>query len=234
MKEKDSAISFSNDIWYNLMSSLIYGSILGTIIYSFIDNIVGFILHRNSALFLRDIGVNRNIGFTYFLFFSFSVIWHYCTDFLYTMYSKGLYSKFNFICDLIINFFLALSFILITDSFTNFTHSTEYIKISIFVFWGSLIIIYFIFFLWDYSAYRYYKKQAPNNEKAAFYKSMIFPFETSAISVYSILLLGSFIFIDKKNWLSFAYLTISLLIFFLFSLWFWTKLKQLEQLSNNE
>ena len=208
---------------------MIYSAILGSIIYSFITNLVSFVIHRDTVNFLQDLGVGRNIGFTFFTIFSFLVIWHYCTDFLYTMYSESIYTVFNFICDVFINFFLALSFILLSESVTKTVNSPIYIKYSLGVFWGSLIIIYLIFFVWDYTAYK--GLRTINVTQATFYKSMVFPFEISGIIVYLGLLVGCFVFIDRNNWGRFLYLIVSLVAFFIYTLWFWLKLKELERLT---
>jgi hypothetical protein len=219
----------SNRIWHDLMSSLIYPAILGTIIYSFINNLVSFIIHNDSVIFLQDLGIGRNTGFILFTIFSFLVIWHYCIDFLYTVFSEGTYTGFNFLCDVCINFFLALSFILISDSFTKTTANITYIKYSLATFWGSLIIIYSIFFIWDYKAYKVFRNT--NVKKAAFYKSMMRPFELSAFFVYSILLGSCFITFGICNQLNILYLVISLIVFFTYTFWFWIKLKKLERIT---
>jgi len=217
-------------IWHSLMSNLIYPAILGSIIYSFVTSIFKFFASSKPSI-STTLGVNTNAVFICLSIYSFLVICHYCTDYLYTLHSpRKLYGKFNFLCDIIISGFLAASYTYLIDSLSPDQYNLKQLQNAMTFSWLSMTFIYLIFLAWDIVGYRSPKS---SHEYSKFYLSMIRPFEISGILIFAAMAL----LCRTLNFPGFSmtvFAISSIAIYFFYTSWFWRKLMHYVRISSGQ
>jgi GNAT superfamily N-acetyltransferase len=230
-------------IWYDLTIALIYPSVLGAIVFFFLDATVRVyllsLLEQGVSFFdfesvfkilpqfnfFHALGVSGTVGFIGFSLITIMVIVHHSTDYLYSKYSENEYTFKNFFWDSIISLLLAIAYIALSVEARG---SIQQVKSAFFIFWAALAITYGIFFWWDARAY--WELRDVDQARAKFYWGMVFWFEILAIPVFITLALLSF-FITEPNWFSNAYAIASIVIFAIFTMWFCQKTYKLELLT---
>jgi hypothetical protein len=208
---------------YHLNTSLIYPAILGSIVYSFLDNIAHFVLENDKTEYLTCLKINNFLGFLIFSALSLILIWHFCIDFLYSMYSEKHYRRLHFTCDIVIVAFLGFFYINMSNSVLK--NDLGYFRVALFLFWISMIVVYLIFLAWDYSN----ERKSENKNHKSFYRSMYRQFEPIAMIVYCILAILTILMINE-GFFSVLALSVQILSFFLITRKFQKKMLELKKL----
>ena len=218
-------------ILHGLMSNLIYPAVLGSIIYSFAISIFEFVVRPESFIFLTKLGVNSGTGFICLSIYSLLIIWHYCTDYLYTLHSpRNFYGSFNFACDITISGLLAISYACLVDSLSSIHGSAHYFQSAMTFSWFSMAAIYLIFLAWDVVGYKSFR---PSQEYAKFYLSMVRPFEASGILVFiAMAVLCKVLTFPGLPMTAFAISSIAVYLFY--TRWFWRKLMHYVRISSGQ
>ena len=230
-------------IWYDLMVALIYPSILGAIIYAFLDasiqlSALSFIERMTTLLdpdfipptgegkhFFAAFGITESIGFLVFLVITLLIIVHHSADYLYSKYSEAHYGLLNFVWDTIISFLLAIAYIVLLNGAPKDIH---HVKAAFFTFWISMVLTYLIFLWWDFRAYLEFR--GSDKRLAQFYLNMVKRFELGGIIIFMILATLS-LFITKMDQFSVAYVITCVFVLGVFSVWFCLNVLALENLS---
>ena len=230
-------------IWYDLTMALVYPSVLGAVIYAFIDASVQVSASRildmltrapelnlqpaqsQGIYFFAALGLPPVIGFVAYMLITLFVIVHYSVDYLYSKYSESNYCLRNFLWDTGIALLLAVAFVVMSK---NATKDLDRLRIAFVVFWAVQAAIYLVFLWWDLQAYMASRGRDPCS--AQFYRSMVWPFEISAIAVFAFLAVLA-LQLQGVGLDGYAYLSASIVALGLFSIWFAAKVRDLEALS---
>ena len=155
-------------IWYDLTMALIYPSVLGAVIYAFLDASIQVSASRildtiarapDSSLqpvqpqgihFFEALGLPPVVGFVAYMLITLFVIVHYSVDYLYSKYSESDYCLRNFLWDTGIALLLAAAYIVMSNSATK---DLIRLRIAFVVFWAAQATIYLVFLWWDSQAY---------------------------------------------------------------------------------
>jgi len=226
--------------------SLTYPSVLGAVIYSFLDASIQvsiFPFFRTMATlsdpslvpteapkfhFFEAFGLTDTIGLFVYLTITLFVIVHYSVDYLYSKYSEANYGLRNFLWDTAISLLLAAAYIILSN---NVSKGIQQTRLALAIFWFALACTYLVFLWWDFRAYL--QSRDADKTYARFYLGMVRWFEVSAIISFTALAVLPF-FIREVNWFSYAYTFLAIAVLGTFSVWFCSKVRVLETLSREK
>jgi aminoglycoside 6'-N-acetyltransferase I len=235
-----------NRIWYDLMISLIYPSVLGVLIYFFFEAIIRIsvlpilnyidilidpsaqLQNQNGLQFFESFGFTSIVGFIIFLGITLLTATHHSIDYLFSKYTESQYDKTNFFLDILISLFLAGAYITLSQSASS---DFQHIRLSFIFFWLVFAITYLIFYIWDS---RSVKKCADiDPDQANFHRGMKHDLDIFGLIFFPIWAIIP-LFITKAGWISQLYVISSIFFLAIINLIFGKKIRQLEMISKGE
>lgn len=184
--------------WYDVMIALIYPSVLGAVIFSFVDVLVRYgllpflnVRDDDGARFLSSLRLGDQFEAVAFIALTAAVVIHFSADFLYSLYSKASYTWHNFAFDTCISILLAVSYV----TLTALSRQDEGdVRVGFAIFWLSFAGVYVAFLAWDALA----QTLSRTSGERRFYLQMIFPFEVMALATW-LALAGGALFLGRLS-----------------------------------
>jgi N-acetylglutamate synthase-like GNAT family acetyltransferase len=210
----------SPTVWWELVTSLIYPAVLGTIMYSLLILATQWTADGNSSSWaFQSLGLPRYLSIGLTVLFTGAICWHFSADYMYTKYSEATYGLLHFLSDLATCVSLAGGYNIFTRLIVG---TADEALLGLVWLWAAMAAIYIAFIVWDATDYVHSERAGAAHQ---FFWEMI-RFEVGAL-VVMVILAGIGVQSRTLEWLRWPFIAASLVGLFVLAAWLWRETQSL-------